>query len=86
MSSSAALKKFDLTTKVTKEFRHNNFYLRVLRTFVVNPVVFYLRQCRAGSPFHTKLFEPPAILQRGSIRAAQVQLLGEIERQLFRAL
>jgi len=40
MICSAALKKFDRATKVTKEFRHNNFYLRVHRTFVVNPVVF----------------------------------------------
>ena len=34
-------------------------------------------------PFDAKLLKPPAIFQRRRIRAAQMQLLGKIERQLL---
>src|SRR5262245_36162270 len=37
-------------------------------------------------PFHAKLFKASAIFQSGSIRAAQMELLGKIERQLIRTL
>src|SRR5678815_6061770 len=37
-------------------------------------------------PFHAELFKAPAIFQSGSIRSAQMQLLGKIEGQLLRTL
>src|SRR5215471_6324735 len=46
----------------------------------------HLHRGAPSLPFHAKLFKAPAIFQSGNIRAAQMELLGEIERQLLRTL
>src|SRR5262245_49493750 len=46
----------------------------------------HLHRGAPSLPFYAKLFKASAIFQSGSIRAAQMELLGEIKRQLLRTL
>src|SRR4029434_2828541 len=43
----------------------------------------FLRSCALSAPFHAELLEAAAILERRGVGAAQMKLLGEIERKLF---